>query len=162
MTAQAEDTASAQTSAQTPGDNVLITAKIKPGQADAVRETIAKGVQHWVSGDGFLTKVGTVHFARFLLLDDETLVFEAHFDGTIEDYLDDFYNAAQAENFDLLFRYTEGWPGPHDRDGFMNFWLTRRAKDLATYCRYPGVTCTEIEKAVRVRHNMEAVLEDFQ
>ncbi len=33
---------------------------------------------------------------------------------------------------------------------------------MGVYCYYPGVTCKEIEKAVRIRRNMESVLDDFQ
>ena len=44
----------------------------------------------------------------------------------------------------------------------MNFWTSHRVEDLFLYSYYPGVTCKEIERALRVKQNMEAVLQDFQ
>jgi hypothetical protein len=110
-----------------------------------------------------LNQVGTVHFARAAILDGDRFLFASHFDGSGEAYLDDFYTLTQGGSlFDAVFRYCEDWPGPGDREGFMNFWNSHRVKDLGIYCSYPGVTCKEIDKSVRIRRNMEAVLEDFQ
>ena len=44
----------------------------------------------------------------------------------------------------------------------MIFWNSHRVKDLGVYCAYAGVTLKEMAKWVRIRRNMEAVLEDFQ
>lgn len=163
MTAHLEDGPPAETSAQTPGNHFLLIAKVKPGQAETIRELAAQAPEFMAQPGSPLAQVGTVHFARVALLDDETFLFESHFDGPVEAYLDDFFTVSDGgETFDLLFRYCEGWPGPHDREGFIDFWTSHRVKDLITYSYYPGVTCKEIVKAVRIRRNMEAVLEDFQ
>jgi hypothetical protein len=97
------------------------------------------------------------------ILDDKYLLFTSWFDGDADTYLDDFFSfPGTGPGFDRVLRHCEGWPGPNDREGFMNFWKSHRVKDLAQYSYYPGVTCKEITKALRIRQNMEAVLQDFQ
>ncbi|WP_405676396.1 hypothetical protein OG239_41435 [Streptomyces sp. NBC_00868] len=141
----------------------LLAAKIKPGQADALREAAAANANNIEDPNGSLAQVGTVHFWRIAILNDDTFLFASHFDGDIEPYLDDFYTVTLGGlGFDAVLRYCEGWPGPNDREGFIEFWKSHRVPDLLTYAYYPGVTCKEIEKALRIRTNMEAVLEDFQ
>ncbi|MEV5173360.1 hypothetical protein AB0L10_20250 [Streptomyces flaveolus] len=161
MTAQQEDTTQGG-GAPSTDEAYLLIAKIKPGQADALREALTYGATIMGNPESALSQVGTVHFARFAILDEETLLFASHFDGNAEAYLDDFYTFTQGESFDVVFRYCEGWPGPHDREGFMKFWKSNRVMDFIIYARFPGVTCKQIEKALRIRDNMEAVLEDFQ
>ena len=42
---------------------------------------------------GYLTRVQTIHFARWVLLDDDRRVcFASNYDGSLESYMDDFIN----------------------------------------------------------------------
>ncbi len=141
----------------------LLAVKIKPGQVDALREAVAANAGNIEDPDGALAQVGTVHFVRIAILNNDTFLFASHFDGDIEAYLDDFYTVTLGGvGFDAVLRYCEDWPGPNDREGFINFWKSHRVPDLLTYAQFPGVTCKEIDKALRIRNNLEAVLEDFQ
>lgn len=156
--------------AETPGtnestpatDGFLLIAKIKPGEVDALRAAVRTAAGRLSDNAGPLSQIGTVHFARLAIVGDY-LVFSSHFDGDMIAYLDDFFSFTRGgAGFDEVLRYCEGWPGPNDRDGFVNFWTSHRVDDLFLYSYYPGVTCKEIEKALRVKQNMEAVLQDFQ
>lgn len=164
MTTQQATTTGAKTSMPTTDGYILI-AKIKPGQVDALRAAIAESEKSMMDPQGALAQLGTVHFARMAILNDTYLLFTSWFDGDMEAYLDDFFSfdvRGAGVGFDKILRYCEDWPGPNDREGFMNFWKSHRIKDLVQYSYYPGVTCKEIEKALRIRHNMEGVLQDFQ
>ena len=90
-------------------------------------------------------------------------MFTSHFDGDAEAYLDDFFSFTKgAAGFDLVLRYVEDWPGPNDRERFFDFWKSHQVPEILLGGAYPGVTVKEIQKALRVRRNLEAVLEDFQ
>jgi hypothetical protein len=164
MTTQVDTESRAETSGETSQTHFLLIAKVKPGHADAIRELVDKEGWRITSPDGPLAQVGTVHFARWALIDDETLLFESHFDGDARAYLDDFFTMSKGGlGFDVLLRHCEDWPGlPINREAFVDFWTGHRVEDLLTYSNYPGVTCKEIAQAVRIRRNLEAVLEDFQ
>jgi hypothetical protein len=166
MSTQQTETASAGTSTPT-SDGWILIVQIKPGQVDELLAAVGAELEKASDPDSLigqvLTQVGTVHFARAAILAGDRFMFASHFDGSGEAYLDDFYTLTQGGLvFDAVFRYCEDWPGPGDREGFMNFWNSHRVKDLGIYSAYPGVTCKEIDKSVRIRRNMEAVLEDFQ
>jgi hypothetical protein len=162
MATQEAQTTGADTSKPAHPSGTLLLTKIKPGQADALRATLAQAKQGLTDPSSGLAQVGTVHFARMAIIDDQYLLFASHFDGDFDDYLDDFFSFNGGKNFDVVWRYTEDWPGPGDREKFKDFWKSHEVPDLVMYSYYPGVTCKEIEKAVRIRRNMEAVLEDFQ
>lgn len=166
MSTPVTEIASAETS--TPiSDSWLLIVKIKPGQVDALRAEVGAELEALADPNSTLSQmfsqVGTVHYARAAIIDGDRFFFASHFDGDGQAYLDDFFTlSGNGALFDLAFRYCEDWPGPGDHEGFMNFWNSHRIKDLGVYCAYAGVTIKEIEKSVRIRRNMEAVLEDFQ
>lgn len=166
MSTPQTETGPADTSVPT-ADSWLLIVQIKPGQVDALRAEIGAELEALGDPDGAISQmfrqVGTVHFARVAIIDGDRFLFASHFDGDGQAYLDDFFTlSGNGALFDLAFRYCEDWPGPGDREGFMKFWNSHRIKELGVYCAYPGVTTKEIEKSVRIRRNMEAVLEDFQ
>ena len=163
MTSQTVEEPQVEAPSPPTWDAYLLITKIKPGKKDALLAAVADQGHKLMDPTGALNSVGTVHFARVALLDDETFLFASVFDGDWESYLDDFFSFTNAgAGFDAVFRYCEGWPGPNDHDGFINFWTTNRVRELALYSNYPGVTAKQIHKAVRIQRNLEAVLEDFQ
>lgn len=144
-------------------NGVIIIAKIKPGQVDALRAAVAANEKNLSDPQGPFARIGTVHFLRIAILDDNHFLFASHFDGDIDPYLDDFFSfTGGGMGFDAVLRYCEDWPGPNDREGFMKFWKSHKVDDLVRFSYYPGVTCKEIEKSLRIRRNFEAVLQDFQ
>ena len=87
-----------------------------------------------------LDRIGTVHFARFVFLDDTKLAVITTYDGSFEDYLNDFINVI-GKIFDaLLAHMADAPPLPveNNRQAFLDY---VRANDLrshgAFYSAYP-------------------------
>ena len=59
---------------------------------------------------GYLTRVQTIHFARWVLLDDDRrLLFASNYDGSLESYMDDFINKV-AWGINVVFSNGVGFP----------------------------------------------------
>jgi len=139
----------------------ILLAKIKSGQADALRAELKEMAKSGTFGAA-LAKTDIVHFARVAIIEEKYFLFESFFDGSAEDYLDDFYSFGSGENFDKWLRYCEGWPGPHDQKAFVDFWMSHKIDDLGSVSAYGGATVKQMHKALRIRNNFEAVLQDFE
>jgi len=161
MATDVAGTTSTGTSSATPEVNgILWLVKILPGHVDALREMMKSSPEALTSPTSNLARTEKVHFARFAII-GEYLLFGSYFDGTTLDYLDDFYMLHQAEDFDAWQKHLEGWPGPHNREAFVNWWTSHQIEEIR-YSAYPGVTVKGVHKALRIQRNLEAVLEDFQ
>ena len=67
---------------------LTLIANLKPGAAPKYKEALAAAQ---ANPNPFLAKIGTIHFARWVLFDNDTrLLFCSNFDGTLEGYLRDF------------------------------------------------------------------------
>jgi hypothetical protein len=87
-----------------------------------------------------LDKIGTVHFARFVFLDETKLAVITAYDGSFEDYLNDFVNSI-GKIFDALLEHMAGAPPlpvEKNRQAFIDY---VRANDLRSfgpfYSAYP-------------------------
>ena len=85
-------------------------------------------------------QLGTVHFSRFMVRGDETLLFLSDLDGDIETHL-----ARLVENaspvLDTIFKHVEDAPGTPAADNPQRVitWLKSHVrKPLDTYCAYEG------------------------
>lgn len=138
--------------------------KIKQGHADALREVFAlMRDQSQLSRDA-LREVGTLHYARHVIFDNDTrLMFASEFDGSWDTYIDDFATTSIAKNFDMVFRHTEGFPGitdPNVKDWF----VSQQEPALVFSGSYPDLTVSQIWKDQRVNESFQAVLDtpEFQ
>jgi hypothetical protein len=67
------------------------------------------GARH-IFNHGYLTRVKSIHFARWVFLDDKRLLFFAsNYDGSLESYMDDFINKV-AWGLNLVFSNGVGYP----------------------------------------------------
>ncbi|MCH9686835.1 MAG: hypothetical protein K0V04_35705, partial [Deltaproteobacteria bacterium] len=80
--------------------SIITRSKIRPGQADALRERL--------KGSVFTQHSPGVHNARFAVLDDEHLLFTAIYDVTRSNAL--LFLGANAANVDEVWAYCEGYP----------------------------------------------------
>jgi hypothetical protein len=55
-------------------------------------------------------KVGTLHDMRYVLLDEDTMLFATTYDGEWDPYIDDFATIIP-DDLDVVFANCEGWPG---------------------------------------------------
>ena len=112
---------------------------------------------------GYLTRVNTIHFARWVFLDDkQRLLFASNYDGSLESYMDDFINKV-AWGLNLVFSNGVGYPrarwlvldGAKDEQKFKNY---IRRHELATevwYNGYPGLSAFDLERNSRIRAGIE-------
>lgn len=91
--------------------------------------------------------MGTVHFARFVHLNDSTLAFLSEFDGSFSDYVQGFLKNL-GPVFDQLLPHISGAPPTpvaNNADAFLS-WLEKNNKhSLVFYSGYPSMTARVIK-----------------
>jgi hypothetical protein len=108
---------------------------------------------------GYLARVQTIHFARWVVLDDAARVFFAsNYDGGHEAYMDDFINKV-GWGLNLVFSNGVGWPrtawlifgGAKDEPAFKRYQRRHQVPTQVWYKAYPGLTFSDLERASRIR-----------
>jgi hypothetical protein len=136
---------------------------IKPGlfRAGAVRVihyVVDWGARH-LFRSGRLGRVGTIHFARWVLIDGgRRVIFTSEYDGSAEAYMDDFINKV---GFGLNVSFTNGigyprtrWlilDGASDEQRFKYFMRHHQIVTQFWWRAYPGQTTFDLARAARVR-----------
>jgi len=116
-----------------------------------------------VYNHGYLTRVRSIHFARWVLMDnDRRLFFGSNYDGSLESYMDDFINKV-AWGLNLVFSNGVGYPATRwlIKDGAereQKFKYSLRRHQLPSevwYKAYPGITAFELSRNSRIRQGVE-------
>lgn len=116
-----------------------------------------------VFGRGHLARVQTIHFARWVFLDDKARVlFASNYDGSHESYMDDFINKA-AWGLNLIFSNGFGWPrtewllkgGARHELKFKYYQRRHQLPTQVWYKAYPGLTLSDLERNRRIREGFE-------
>ena len=112
---------------------------------------------------GFLARIRTIHFARWVFMDDNHRVFFAsNYDGSHESYMDDFINKV-GWGLNLTFSNGVGYPRTTwlIKEGAyreLPFKYTQRRHQLRSevwYKAYPGLTAFELSRNSRIRQGVE-------
>ncbi|SEM72245.1 hypothetical protein [Nitrosomonas marina] len=112
---------------------------------------------------GYLTRIKTIHFARWVFVDNNHRVFFAsNYDGSHESYMDDFINKV-GWGLNLLFSNGVGYPTTTwlIKDGAQRehpFKYTQRRHQLPTevwYKAYSGLTAVDLARNSRIRQGVE-------
>jgi hypothetical protein len=145
-------TMSADVTSKTIGQVTELTfiAPLKPGGAAALRQVLG-ALQ--ITPQSPLEKIGTVHFARWVIFDDDTrLLFTSNFDGSWEAYLRDF-SQKTPDGMDKIFGQCEGYPaaGCRDFDAFAAYVRKYQVQTDLFYAAYPDVSVKGVLEAVRVK-----------
>ena len=94
-----------------------------------------------------LTKIGTVHFARFVFLNERELAVITSYDGSFDDYILAFIDAIGGV-FNMLLAHIQDAPPLPVEDHSPEFLKYIRENDLKCeppfYSAYPGLTVVEI------------------
>ena len=141
----------------------LIT-KIIPEKLPVLRQVLA------VIGDpnrpSLIKQIGTIHFARWVIIDNDTrLLFDSNFDGSWDQYLDDFVdNEALRAGLDRIWGCCEGYPekGAIDRTNFKAWVRSHQTPAALFYSAYPENTCKDVLRAIGVRDKFVSLLGDLQ
>jgi len=136
----------------------LVIADVIPGHEDALRQVLAEHVDNPRTQEA-VDQIGTLHEARFVLLDgDKRLMFCSSFDGSWDDYIDDFAATAIGEDFDLTWGHVEGYPGvksPNVKD-----WFMAHAVQAGNFiAAYPEPTVKQVWRALALQETFQQVLD---
>ena len=113
---------------------------------------------------GFLTRVQTIHFARWVFVDDRRRVlFASNYDGSHESYMDDFINKV-GWGLNLVFSNGFGWPrtdwlvakGARREMPFKHYQRRHQVPTQVWYKAYPGLTLHDLGRNQRIRAGYEA------
>lgn len=112
---------------------------------------------------GYLARVQTIHFARWVLLDNSRRVlFVSNYDGGHEAYMDDFINKV-AWGLNLVFSNGVGYPstrwlikdGAEQEQKFKYYQRRHQQPTQVWYKAYPGKTAVDLARNSRIRHGVE-------
>jgi len=112
---------------------------------------------------GYLARVQTIHFARWVFLDNRSrMVFASSYDGGHEAYMDDFINKV-AWGLNLLFSNGVGWPGTdwllargaRREHLFKHYQRRHQVPTDVWYKAYPGLTLLDLNRNQRIREGLQ-------
>jgi hypothetical protein len=120
---------------------------------------------------GHLGRVQTIHFARWVFIDDkQRVVFTSNYDGSHQAYMDDFINKV-AWGLNLLFSNGVGWPrtrwlikgGARIEQSFKRYQRRHQLPTEVWYKAYPGLALVDLKRNQRIREGLEqASMSDAQ
>jgi hypothetical protein len=140
---------------------------IKPGlfrrwTISAVFCAIDYAARH-VYNRGFLARVVTIHFARWVSLDNHTrALFASNYDGNLESYMSDFINKV-GWGLNIVFSNGLGYPrtnwlicdGAKDELTFKDYLRRHQLPTQVWYNANPGITACDMERNARIRSGLE-------
>lgn len=112
---------------------------------------------------GRLARVGTIHFARWVFLDNHRrLLFASNYDGSLDSYMDDFINKV-AFGLNLVFSNGIGWPrtrflllgGASLEQEFKNYLRRHQVPTQVWYKAYPGLTAADLATNTQIREGLQ-------
>ena len=114
---------------------------------------------------GYLTRVQTIHFARWILLDDDRrLLFASNYDGSLESYMDDFINKV-AWGINVVFSNGAGLPArlagcsaaaPGSRASTSATCAATSCRPHVWYKAYPGLSVVDLNRNSMIRQGHRA------
>jgi hypothetical protein len=113
---------------------------------------------------GQLGRIRTIHFARWVFLDNrERVVFCSDYDGSVKSYMDDFINKV-GFGLNLSFSSGIGYPrtnwlvldGCADERKYEEFLRRHTLPTEVWYKAYPGLTAIDLERNGRIRQGVES------
>jgi len=119
---------------------------------------VSYGIRH-VFNHGKLSGIRTIHFARWVFIDDRRrLFFASNYDGSMESYMDDFIDKV-AWGLNAVFSNGNGYPrtnwlvrdGAKDEQTFKNYLRAHQVLTPVWYSAYPGMTAVNVENDAAIR-----------
>jgi hypothetical protein len=112
---------------------------------------------------GQLTRVGTIHFARWVFINDKRrLLFASNYDSSLYTYMDDFINKI-GWGLNLVFSNFIGYPttrwlvldGAKDEQNYKNNLHRHQLPTEVWYKAYPGLTTFDLKRNTLIRQGIE-------
>jgi hypothetical protein len=113
---------------------------------------------------GRLARVHTIHFARWVYLDNRTRVlFASNYDGSLESYMDDFINKV-GFGLNVVFGNGVGYPrtdwlltkGAKNEQLFKYYLRRHQLPTNVWYNAHAGLTASDLQRNSRIRQGLEA------
>jgi hypothetical protein len=123
------------------------------------------GTRH-IFNRGNLSGVKTIHFARWVFIDDKRrMFFASNYDGSIESYMDDFIDKV-AWGLNLVFSNGVGYPktrwlvfdGARDELAFKDYLRLHQVPTRVWYSAYGQLTALNIAQNERIRAGLQGDL----
>jgi len=136
---------------------------VRLGATMAALFAIDYGARHLYTR-GRLARVRTIHFARWVFLNDrQRVIFLSNYDASLESYMDDFINKV-GFGLNLAFSNGVGYPrtrwllldGCGDERKFKEFLRRHQLPTQVWYKAYPGLTAVDLERNGRIRRGLES------
>jgi hypothetical protein len=136
---------------------------VKPGRfrrltATAVLWLLNLGMRY-LFHSGSLTGITTIHFARWIFLNDRRrIVFASNYDGSLESYMDDFINRV-SWGLNAVFSNGVGYPraswlifdGARNEQAFKHFLRVHQIPTQVWYSAYDRLTAVNIANNAAIR-----------
>ena len=115
-----------------------------------------------------LIGVKTIHFGRWIFLDDKRrVIFASNYDGSLENYMDDFIDKI-AWGLNITFSNGVDYPktnwlvmdGARDEQVFKRFNLMHQVAAPFWYAAYQGLTALNIDNNARIRAGLFGHMDD--
>jgi hypothetical protein len=112
---------------------------------------------------GRLARVGTIHFARWVFMDDRRrLLFASNYDGSLDSYMDDFINKV-AYGLNLVFSNGIGYPrtkfmlsgGAKEEMTFKYYLRRHQVPTQVWYKAYPGLSTADLARNTQIHEGLE-------
>ena len=135
---------------------------VRQGVVFLVLQAIDYTARHIYTRGG-LARVRSIHFARWVYVDDKRrVIFFSNYDGSLETYMDDFINKV-GFGLNLVFSNGIGYPrtnwlvrdGSSDERKFKEYLRRHQMPTQVWYKAYPGLTAADLEKNTRIRQGLE-------
>src|SRR6267142_3879493 len=91
--------------------------------------------------------IGTIHYSRFTVLSEKTLLFLGDFDGEFSQLMADLAKAS-GPVFDIIFQHVNNPPASpvaSNSEAFVEWASEHLVSAVNLYTAYPGVTAKEIK-----------------
>jgi hypothetical protein len=112
---------------------------------------------------GRLARVHTIHFARWVYLDNRTrVIFASNYDGSLDSYMDDFINKV-GFGLNVVFSNGIGYPrtdwlllkGAKNEQLFKYFLRRHQLPTDVWYNAHIGLTASDLQRNSRIRQGLE-------
>ncbi len=144
---------------------LTVVTKVRTTHLAELRTLLARIGQEVRQGRGPFSAIPTIHFACWVIIDNDPnypprLAFETSYDGDMDQFIRDL--AAQAGDvIDSVYSECAGYPagGTRDLPAFAQYIKDNSAKSLAFYIGCPGQSVASIRNAIAVRSEIESFLD---
>jgi len=112
---------------------------------------------------GHLARVPTIHFARWVFIDEKKrLLFASNYDGSLDSYMDDFINKV-GWGLNLVFSNGIGYPtcnwlvldGSKNEQKFKYFLRRHQLPTEVWYNAHPGLSAVDLKRNILIRQGID-------